>query len=66
MKKYQTIKVTGLGMIESRFEYHPTRLFFHSKEKSEEIANNMWLKYTTEKERKSGWCDLHYEVHEVK
>ena len=43
MKKYQIIKVTGLGMIESRFEYHPTRLFFYNKEKAEETANKMWL-----------------------
>ena len=53
-------------MIESRFEYHPTGLFFYNKEKAEKIANKMWLDNTTEKERKSGWCNLHYEIHEIK
>lgn len=64
-QRYQIVKVTGLGMWESRYEYFPTGLFFNDKEKAETKAKELWLENTTEQERNSGWCGLHYEVHEV-
>ena len=64
MKVYEIVKVTGLGVKECMCEDHSTGLLFHDKKLAEYEADKMWKNETTEEDRKSGWCALHYEVKE--
>lgn len=66
MKFYQIIMHQGLGVMEcptisSAIEGE----LFDNEQKAEQRADELWKKHTTEDERKSSWCPLHYSVKEV-
>jgi predicted 3-demethylubiquinone-9 3-methyltransferase (glyoxalase superfamily) len=65
MKKvFEIVKVTGLGMKECMDVEHSTGLLFSDKVDAEQEADKMWKEQTTEEDRKSGWCALHFIVKE--
>lgn len=41
---------------------YPTDFSFDNYKDAEAKANELWLANTTEEDRKSGWCALHYYV----
>ncbi len=61
---FEVIKVIGLGIKECMYEEHATGLLFRSKSDAEQEADKLWKEHTTEEDRKSGWCALHYNVKE--
>jgi hypothetical protein len=65
MKAYQVMKVGGFGVMESPNVVTPTEIIRLNKEDAFKEAKKKWLEETTEEDRKSGWCDLHYTVQEV-
>lgn len=66
MKIYQILRHDGIGVVESPIETSAVvgEVFKDEKEASDR-ADELWKKYTTEKERKSGWCPLHFSVKEI-
>jgi hypothetical protein len=62
---YQVIKHEGLGVMECPTETSGTEFIFYRKEDAEKKADELWKENTTEQDRKSGWCALHYSVREV-
>jgi predicted 3-demethylubiquinone-9 3-methyltransferase (glyoxalase superfamily) len=61
---FEIVKVTGLGMKECMNEEHSTGLLFYNKVDAEQEADKLWKEQTTESDRKSGWCALHFIVKE--
>ena len=61
---YEIVKVTGCGVMESPNEYHSIGAIYAEKEKAEQEVDRLWKANITEKDRKSGWCGLHYVVKE--
>ena len=59
---FEIVKVVGLGMIESPNAEHSTGLLFFNKEEADKEADKLWKEQTTEEDRKSGWCVLHFIV----
>lgn len=59
---YEIIKLLGLGMPEYHNEYHSTGLLYYDKEAAIAEADRLWKANTTEADRNSGWCSLHYVV----
>jgi predicted 3-demethylubiquinone-9 3-methyltransferase (glyoxalase superfamily) len=59
---FEIVKVTGLGMKECMNVEHSIGLIFHNKIDAEQEADRLWKEQTTEEDRKSGWCALHYIV----
>ena len=65
MKKvFEIVKITGVGVKECIYEEYTTGLIFHNKDDAEQEADRLWKEQTTEEDRKSGWCDLHFKVKE--
>lgn len=61
MKKvFEIVKVTGLGMKECMNVEHSTGLLFRNKVDAEQETDKMWKEQTTESDRKSDWCALHF------
>jgi predicted 3-demethylubiquinone-9 3-methyltransferase (glyoxalase superfamily) len=46
------------------YEEYSTGLLFINKLEAEKEADRLWKEQTTEEDRKSGWCALHYDVKE--
>ena len=66
MKLYQIIKHEGLGVVECPTVSSAVEGEVYSdKKKAEKRADELWKKYTTESDRKSGWCPLYYSVKEI-
>lgn len=63
-KVYEIVKVVGLGMLESPNIEHSIGLLFSDKKDADKVADNLWKDQTSEEERKSGWCALHFIVKE--
>ena len=59
---FEIVKVVGLGLIESPNVEYSTGLLFFDKNEADNEANKLWKEHTTEEERKSGWCGLHFIV----
>jgi len=59
---FEIVKVVGLGLIESPNVEYSTGLLFFDKNEADNEANKLWKENTTEEERKSGWCGLHFIV----
>jgi hypothetical protein len=47
-------------------EEYSTGLIFKDEIRANQEAEKMWKENTTESQRKSGWCPLHYKVKERK
>ena len=62
MKVYAIEEQRGLGLSECPSVNYPTEFLFFNKNVAENRAKELWLKNTTEEERKSGWCALNYIV----
>jgi len=63
-KVFEIIKIVGLGVVESPNKEFSTGLIYHNKETADQKANELWLENTTEEDRNSGWCGLHFIVKE--
>jgi hypothetical protein len=61
---YEVIKVTGLGFKECMYEYYSLGLLYYDKKEAENNANILWEKETTDEERNSRWCSVHFVVKE--
>ncbi len=59
---FEIVKVAGLGLVESPQVEYSTGLLFFDKEMADKEADKLWKEQTTEDERKSGWCGLHFVV----
>ena len=59
---FEIVKVVGLGMIESPNVEYSTGLLFLTEEDADKEADKLWKEQTTEEDRKSGWCGLHFIV----
>jgi hypothetical protein len=59
---FEIVKVVGLGLVESPDVEYSTGLLFFDKEMADKEADKLWKEQTTEDERKSGWCGLHFIV----
>jgi hypothetical protein len=59
---FEIVKVVGLGLVESPQVEYSTGLLFFDKEMADKEADKLWKEQTTEDERKSGWCGLHFVV----
>ena len=64
MKVYVIVEERGCGDMQSPIYYHATEWIYEDKEDAEKKANELWISNTTEDDRKSGWCALHYNVRE--
>jgi hypothetical protein len=61
---FEIVKVIGLGL-DGRFnEEHSIGLLFYNKIDAEQEAVKLWKEQTTESERKSGLCPVHFIVKE--
>lgn len=61
---YEIVKVTGLGVKECMYEYYSLGLLYYNKGEALNNANILWEKETTDEDRNSGWCALHFAVKE--
>jgi hypothetical protein len=61
---YEIVKVTGLGFKECMYEYYSLGLLYYNKEEAENNAKILWEKETTDEERNSRWCAVHFVVKE--
>lgn len=59
---FEIVKITGLGMIECPNVEYSTGLIYRNEIDAEQEADRLWKEQTTEEDRKSGWCALHYVV----
>lgn len=60
---YQVVEIQGVGVMESPFHSVPLLdEVFKLKLDAEKRAQDLWFINTTEEERASGWCGLHYTV----
>lgn len=64
---WQVIKSEGVGVMESPIYDTPLiEEVWKNKDEAEKRALELWLLNTTEQERNSGWCGLHYHVQKLK
>ena len=63
-KIYEIIRIEGLGIKECMNRNFSTGLIFYNKEKANKKADELWRELTTEEDRNSGWCSLHFDVEE--
>ncbi len=61
---FEIVERRGLGVVECINEDYSTGLIFETKESADKKADELWKEKTTEKDRNSGWCGLHYIVKE--
>ena len=66
MATFQIIKCLGLGVMESRYTYYPTDLFYSDEKLAKDKAKKLLEEVTTKEERDSGWCGIDFLVEEVK
>ncbi len=59
---FEIVKVVGLGLVESPQVECSTGLLFFDKDVADKEADKLWKEQTTEDERKSGWCGLHFVI----
>jgi hypothetical protein len=60
--KFEIIKLTGCGVMESPLIHNKTGLIFSDVDIATKEADRLWKEQTTEQERDDSWCDLHYTV----
>ena len=61
-KIFEIVEVIGLN---GRFsQEHSIGLLFYNKIDAEQEADKLWKEQTTESERKSEWCPVHFIVKE--
>ena len=62
---YEIVEVTGFGTVESPIEHCGTGLIFADRVSAVREAAIMWKEKTTEQQRQSSWCPLHYTIREI-
>jgi hypothetical protein len=63
-KVFEIVKLTGLGLMESPNIEHSTGLLYKDEDIANKEADKLWKEQTSEEERKSGWCAIHFIVKE--
>jgi len=66
MKVYEVVRIVGLGdQGGPQQTLERTGFIYMDKLSADKKANEMLLSETTEKDRTSGWCSIHFSVREV-